>query len=68
MTRSPRPNQIKSASPTPSSTPTAQRQLSLAFESPVLQCLSSSERGSAVMQLALVLLQAAGVQMPGGCG
>ena len=61
MNSSPRANLIESASPT--STP--QRQLSLTFESPVLQAMTPSERASAVTQLALVLLQAAGIQMPG---
>ena len=65
MTRSPRLNPIESASPTPTPTPTPQRQLSLAFETPVLQGMSPNERASAVTQLALLLLQAAGVQMPG---
>ena len=59
MTHLPRPHRL----PTTSASPTtqAQRQLSIAFESPVLQDLDPSERSKVVMQLALLLLQAAGV-------
>jgi hypothetical protein len=39
--------------------------LSMAFESPVLQGISESERASAIAQLATLLLQAAGVQQTG---
>ena len=46
-------------------TPQAQRQLSLAFESPALQDLDPSERNKVVVQLALLLLQAAGVPAAG---
>ncbi|MGB3071355.1 MAG: hypothetical protein WBC18_22580 [Ottowia sp.] len=45
--------------------PLPQRQLSMAFESPVLQGLSPSERTSAISQLAILLLQAAGVHQTG---
>ncbi len=38
----------------------------MAFESPVLQGLDPSERNRVVMKLALLLLQAAGVQAAGG--
>lgn len=61
MTNSPRPHLMRLASPAPMS----QRQLSMAFESPVLQGMSPSERTSAISQLAILLLQAAGVQLPG---
>lgn len=43
----------------------SQRQLSMAFESPVLQGMSPSERTSAILRLALLLLQAAGVHQTG---
>lgn len=43
----------------------SQRQLSMAFESPVLQGISPSQRTSAIAQLANLLLQAAGVQQTG---
>ena len=64
MTHLPRPHRL----PTTSASPTtqAQRQLSIAFESPVLQDLDPSERNKVVMQLALLLLQAAGVPATGG--
>lgn len=37
----------------------------MAFESPVLQGMGPSERASAIAQLAILLLQAAGVQQTG---
>jgi hypothetical protein len=43
-------------------TPTAPRQLSIVFESPALQGMSPFQRASAVTQLAILLLQAAGMQ------
>ena len=43
----------------------SQGQLSLTFESPVLQGMSPSERTNAIAQLAILLLQAAGVQQTG---
>lgn len=43
----------------------SQRQLSMAFESSVLQGISPSQRTSAIAQLASLLLQAAGVQQMG---
>ena len=64
MTHVPRPHQLLTVSaPRP---PQAQRQLSIAFESPVLQDLDPGERNKVVMQLALLLLQAAGVPAAGG--
>ena len=45
--------------------PQPQRQLSMAFESPVLQDMDPSERANVVAQLATLLLQAAGVQVAG---
>ena len=42
--------------------PTPQRQLSMAFESPVLQNMNSNERAAVVKQLATLLLQAAKFQ------
>jgi hypothetical protein len=59
MTHPPRPHRLPTASAP--STAQAQRQLSIPFESPVLQELDPSERNRVVMQLALLLLQAAGV-------
>lgn len=61
MTGSPRSHLMQPAS----SAPMPQRQLSIAFESPVLQGMDPSERASAVTQLAILLLQAASVQLPG---
>lgn len=64
MTQLPRPHRLPT---TPASLTTqAQRQLNIAFESPVLQDLDPSERNKVVMQLALLLLQAAGVPAAGG--
>lgn len=37
----------------------------MVFDSPVLQGMEPSERAIAVTQLAILLLQAAGVQRPG---
>jgi hypothetical protein len=45
--------------------PTHQRQLSMVFESPMLQGMSHQERASAVTQLAILLLEAAGVHAAG---
>jgi hypothetical protein len=42
--------------------PTVPRQLSIVFESPALQGMSPCQRANAVTQLAILLLQAAGVQ------
>lgn len=50
------------------SRPPAPQQLSMSFESAVLQELSSIERASAVAQLALLLLQAAGLDAGGDDG
>lgn len=50
------------------SRPPAPHQLSMSFESVVLQELSSIERASAVEQLALLLLQAAGLHAGGDDG
>ncbi len=61
MTKAPKPHQGHQALPMPMS----QRQLSMAFESPVLRGISPSERASAIAQLAILLLQAAGVQQMG---
>lgn len=58
MTSSPRSPLMLPAPPTP----TAPRQLSITFESPVLQGMNPTQRASAVTQLAILLLQAAGVQ------
>ena len=40
----------------------AHRQLSMTFESPVLRGMTPSERSNVIAQLAIVLMQAAGVQ------
>ena len=40
----------------------SQHQLGLTFESPVLQGMTPNERSNVIAQLAVVLLQAAGVQ------
>lgn len=42
--------------------PQSQRQLSMTFEPPVLQGMTPSERSNVIAQLAIMLLQAAGVQ------
>lgn len=42
--------------------PPCHRQLSMTFESPVLQGMTPSERSNVIAQLAILLLQAAGVQ------
>jgi len=42
--------------------PQSHRQLSMTFESPVLQGMTPSEQSNVIAQLAIVLLQAAGVQ------
>jgi hypothetical protein len=51
---------------TASPAPTAPRQLSIVFETLALQGMSPGQRAIAVAQLAIVLLQAAGVQTQGG--
>lgn len=61
MTSLPRPRQMRLEPPVPKS----QRQLSMAFETPVLQGMGPSERASAIAQLAILLLQAAGVHQTG---
>lgn len=61
MTNSHRPHLMRLAPPAP----IPQQQLCIAFESPVLQEMSPSERASAIAQLAILLLQAAGVQQTG---
>lgn len=43
----------------------SQRQLSMAFELPVLQGMDPHERARAIAQLAILLLQAAGVHQTG---
>ncbi len=63
MTHLPRPYRLPTSS-APPATP-AQRQLSIAFESPMLQGLEPSERNRIVLKLALLLLQAAGVPAAG---
>ncbi len=63
MTHAPRPRRLLTTSAPPQ--PQAQRQLSMAFESPVLQDMDPSERANVVAQLAILLLQAAGVQAAG---
>ena len=61
MTSSPKPHLMRIAPPASMT----QRQLSMAFESPVLQGMSPSERTSAIALLEILLLQAAGVQQTG---
>lgn len=63
MTQSIR-TKLKAASAVPSHPPTP-KQLSMSFESAVLQELSSIERASVVGQLSLLLLQAAGLNAGG---
>lgn len=58
MTRPPRSLVMLPAAPTQ----TATRQLNIAFESLELEGMSQSQRANAVTQLALLLLQASGVQ------
>ena len=61
MTSSPRPHLLRLAPPAPM----PQRQLSMVFEAPVLQGMSPGERARAISQLAILLLQAAGMQQMG---
>ena len=61
MTRPPRSQLMLPASPAA----TAPRQLNTVFESLALQGMSPGQRANAVAQLAILLLQAAGVQMRG---
>ena len=63
MTHVPRLHRLLTTSAPPQ--PQAQRQLSMAFESPVLQDMDPSERANVIAQLAILLLQAAGVQAAG---
>ena len=58
MTLLPRTKRVPLISAPPR--PPAPRQLSMVFESAVLQDLTSSERASVVTQLAILLLQRAG--------
>ena len=55
---------VFSTSAAPPATP-AQRQLSIAFESPMLRDLDPSERNRVVLKLALLLMEAAGVPAAG---
>jgi len=63
MTHVPRPRRPLTTSAPPQ--PQPQRQLSMAFESPVLQDMDPSERAAVIAQLAILLLQASGVQGAG---
>ena len=63
MTHAPRLRRLLTTSAPPQ--PRPQRQLSMAFESPVLQDMDPSEQANAIAQLAILLLQAAGVQAVG---
>jgi hypothetical protein len=45
--------------------PQPQRQLSMTFEAPVLRDMDPSERANVIAQLAILLLQASGVQTAG---
>jgi hypothetical protein len=64
MTRPPRSLPIRPAlAALPAHPP--QRQLTIVFESPGLQGMTPTERTSAVSALAMLLMQAAGVQLPG---
>lgn len=58
--RIPRPTRPTTRSPAP------QRQLSMAFESPLLQGMTAAERVNALSLLANLLMQAAGVHVEGG--
>lgn len=51
--------------PTTLASPMLQRQLSMTFESPVLQGLTPAERMNALESLVNLLLQAAGIQAEG---
>lgn len=42
--------------------PQPQRQLSMTFESPILQDMNPSEQAAVIAQLAILLLQASGAQ------
>jgi hypothetical protein len=61
MTSAPRPRLMQ---PTPPAS-MPQHQLSMAFESPALQGMDPTQRAHAITQLAILLMQAAGVQLPG---
>lgn len=47
--------------PTQPAVPAPQRQMSIAFESPLIQAMTAAERASALTALTNLLLQAAGV-------
>lgn len=51
--------------PTRPTPPAPQRQLSMAFESPLLQGMTAAERANALTLLANLLMQAAGVHAEG---
>ena len=63
MTHVPRLRRLLTTSAPPHLQPG--RQLSMTFESPVLQGMAPNERASVIAQLAILLLQAAGVQAAG---
>ena len=60
MTHVPRHRRLLTTSASPQ--PQPQRQLSMTFECPVLQDMDPSERAAVIAQLAILLLQASGVQ------
>ena len=64
MTRLPRSFPIRPALAALPAHP-QQRQLTIAFESPGLQGMTQTERTNAVSALVMLLMQAAGVQLPG---
>jgi hypothetical protein len=51
--------------PTASTSPQVQRQLSMAFDSPLLQGMTAAERANVLTHLTQLLLQAAGIQTEG---
>ena len=63
MSHVPKPHRLPTTSAPRTSQ--AQRQLNIVFESPALQDLDPRDRNKVVMQLALILLQAAGIPAAG---
>ena len=63
MTHVPRQRRLLTTAASPQ--PQPQRQLSMTFESPVLQDMDPSERAAVIAQLTILLLQASGIQAAG---
>jgi hypothetical protein len=66
MTQAPGPHRpLTTSAPPPPQPHRLQRQLSMVFEPPVLDGMDPSERANVIAQLAILLLQASGVQAAG---